>query len=107
MFTYGRAYGSGDKAFAGRKTSVAVSPGAPAADYRPNGEVGYTLEEVLRPFELAANYIGAAYQPHFAFHTIDSNAVYDAAARLVADSTDAYQAHLTRYFPQVVRLARL
>ena len=59
VLTYGWAYGSAGRAFAGRKTGIAVSLGAPAEDYRPNGTVGYGLDDVLRPFELTARYCNA------------------------------------------------
>ena len=99
VLTYGWAYGSSGRAFAGRKTGIAVSLGAPAEDYRPNGAVGYGLDDVLRPFELTARYCNADWQPPFAFHTIDSNAGYDEAAeRLVAQSAAGYLAHLDGYF---------
>ena len=99
VLTYGWAYGSSGRAFAGRKTGIAVSLGAPAEDYRPNGTVGYGLDDVLRPFELTARYCNADWQPPFAFHTIDSNAGYDEAAeRLVAQSAAGYLAHLDGYF---------
>ena len=99
VLTYGWAYGSAGRAFAGRKTGIAVSLGAPAEDYRPNGAVGYGLDDVLRPFELTARYFNADWQPPFAFHAIDSNAGYDEAAeRLVAQSAADYLAHLEGYF---------
>ena len=99
VLTYGWAYGSAGRAFPGRKTGIAVSLGAPAEDYRPNGAVGYGLDDVLRPFELTARYCNADWQPPFAFHTIDSNAGYDEAAeRLVAQSAAGYLAHLDGYF---------
>ncbi|MBH5328228.1 NAD(P)H-dependent oxidoreductase [Eikenella sp. S3360] len=99
VLTYGWAYGSKGKALENRKTGIAVSLGAPAEDYRADGAVGYGLAEVLRPFELTARYCHADWQPAFAFHTIDSNAGYDAAAeQLVAQSAADYLAHLEKYF---------
>lgn len=99
VLTYGWAYGSTGKAFAGRKLGIAVSLGAPAADYQHDGDVGHPLPAVLLPFELTARYIGADYRPYYAFHTIDSNAGYDdAAARQVAQSTTDYLAHLAHYY---------
>ena len=41
---------------------------------------GYTVAEALRSFELSLRYCQADYRPMFAFHTIDSNAGYSAAA---------------------------
>nr|3F2V_A Chain A, General stress protein 14 [Treponema denticola] len=81
VLTYGWAYGSKGKALKGRKIALAVSLGAPAADYRADGAVGCSVAEVLRPFELTAKYCNADYRPPFTFHTIDSNAGYSEAAR--------------------------
>lgn len=97
VLTYGWAYGSKGKALAGKKTAVAVSLGAPAQDYAKDGAVGHTVAEALRPFELSMNYCNAAHQPMFAFHTIDSNAGYDAAALQVIEQSAAdYLAYLNR-----------
>ena len=43
VLVYGWAYGSKGKALAGRKTGIAVSLGAPAADYQANGAVVLTI----------------------------------------------------------------
>ena len=87
------------KAFAGRKTGIAVSLGAPAADYTAQGSVGCTVAKALRPFELSMRYCNADWQPLFAFHTIDSNAGYDAAAEeMVAQSAADYLAHLEKHY---------
>ena len=99
VLVYGWAYGSKGKALAGRKTGIAVSLGAPAADYRANGAVGCSVAEVLRPFELSMRYCHANWQPLFAFHTIDSNAGYDDnAKKLVAQSAADYMAHLEKHY---------
>ncbi|UTY27855.1 NAD(P)H-dependent oxidoreductase [Treponema putidum] len=81
VLTHGWAYGSKGKALKGRKIALAVSFGAPVADYRADGAVGCSVTEVLRPFELTAKYCNADYRPPFTFHTIDSNAGYSEAAR--------------------------
>lgn len=81
VLTHGWAYGKSGKALAGRTTALAVSFGIPAADYRHEGKIGYCIADVLRPFELTMKYCNADYRPPFTFHTIDSNASYDAAAR--------------------------
>lgn len=85
MLTYGRAYGSKGKALTDRKLALAVSLGAPAEDYCADGFVGYSVAEVLRPFELTAKYCRANYRQSFTFHTIDSNAGYSKAAQQAAE----------------------
>ena len=77
------------KALTGRKIALAVSLGAPAEDYRPDGAVGCSVADVLRPFELTAKYCDADYRPPFAFHTIDSNAGYSEAARKAVEQSAA------------------
>ena len=87
MLTYGRAYGSKGKALTGRKLALAVSLGAPAEDYCADGFIGYSVAEILRPFELTAKYCGANYRQPFTFHTIDSNARYSKAAQQAAEKS--------------------
>ena len=100
VLTHGWAFGSKGKAFQMKKLGIAVSLGAPAQNYTRDGDVGYTVTEVLRAFELVANYVGASYQPLFAFHTIDSYESYsEEVLRLVDEGTQAYLAHLNKYFP--------
>lgn len=91
VLTYGWAYDSKDKALTGRKLALAVSLVAPAEDYCADVFVGYSIAEVLRPFELTAKYCGANYRQPFTFHTIDSNAGYSKAAQQAAEiSTTDY-----------------
>ena len=98
VLTYGWAYGSQGKALAGKRVSIAVSLGAPAADYAADGAVGRTVAEVLRPFELSLRYCNADWQTPFAFHTIDSNAGYsEAAMQAVEQSASDYLAWLDRF----------
>ena len=100
MLTHGWAYGSRATALAGKKAGIAVSLGAPAADYRADGAVGCTVAEALRPFELTLRYCRAAWQPPFYWHGIDSNAACDDAARTaVTQSAQNYLAHLARHYP--------
>lgn len=89
VLTYGWAYGRQGKALAGKTVALAVSLGTPAADYRADGKIGYGVAEVLRPFELTMKYCNADYRPPFVFHTIDSNAAYDDAARAVIEQSAA------------------
>ena len=80
VLTYGWAYGSQGKQLRDKPIALAVSAGTPATDYTPEGAIGCTLAEALRPFALTMQYVGADYRPPFAFYGIDSNAGYDAAA---------------------------
>ena len=96
MLTYGWAYGSKGKAFTGIKIALAVSLVAPAEDYCADGFVGYSVAEVLRPFELTAKYCGANYRQPFTFHMIDSNEGYSKAVQQAAEkSTTEYLSWLS------------
>lgn len=100
VLTHGWAYGSRATALVGKKAGIAVSLGAPAADYTAGGAIGCTVAEMLRPFELTLRYCRAAWQPLFHWHGIDSNAAYDdTACAAVAQSAQDYLAHLARYYP--------
>ena len=70
--------------------------GAPAEDYCADGFVGYSVAEVLRPFELTAKYCRANYRQQFTFHMIDSNAGYSKAVQQAAEkSTTDYLSWLS------------
>ncbi|MCE7043176.1 NAD(P)H-dependent oxidoreductase [Dyadobacter sp. CY312] len=71
----GWAYGSksGYKV-AGKKIALAVSAGLEEYEYGPEEQYKYTMEELLRPFELTFEYVKADYKPFFAFYGIDQNA---------------------------------
>ena len=98
VLTYGWAYGSTGKALENKKVSIAVSLGAPAADYTQTGAVGCTVAEALRPFELSMRYCNANWQPLFSFHTIDSNAGYTPEAEAaIEQSTADYLAWLDKF----------
>ncbi len=62
VFTYGWAYGSQGKALHGKELGLAVSAGG--AGYTREG-VGFTLPELLRPFEATSNLIGTRFLSPF------------------------------------------
>ena len=57
VLTYGWAYGSQGKQLRDKPIALAVSAGTPAADYTPEGAIGCTLAEALRPFALTMQYV--------------------------------------------------
>ncbi len=69
VLTYGWAYGakSGYK-MKDRKIALAVTAGIREQDYTPAGRYQYSLEEILRPFEITTHYIRAQYSSFFAFY---------------------------------------
>ncbi|MCF2706801.1 NAD(P)H-dependent oxidoreductase [Arcanobacterium haemolyticum] len=62
VFTYGWAYGSTGTALHGKELGLAVSAGA--SGYTHDG-VGFTLPELLRPFEATSNLIGTRFLTPF------------------------------------------
>lgn len=76
VFTYGWAFGSlGDK-LNNKKVALAVSAGIKKTDYSCTGLYQYTLEEILKPFELTMNYVHADYQPTFALYGANNEPDY-------------------------------
>ncbi|OYD42173.1 NAD(P)H-dependent oxidoreductase [Sphingobacterium cellulitidis] len=74
VLTYGWAYGSksGYKV-GGKKIALAVSVGIDECEYSPKEKYKYTLDELLRPFELTFEYIKADYRPFFSYYGIELN----------------------------------
>lgn len=74
VLTYGWAYGSksGFKV-GGKKIALAISAGIDEREYRANGKYRYTMEELLRPFELTFEYVKADYRPPFVYYGIELN----------------------------------
>jgi putative NADPH-quinone reductase len=85
VLTYGWAFGSksGFK-MAGKKIALAISLGSDEPDYSANGKYHYTLNELLRPFELSFDYIKADYRPPFAWYGMEFNATEEWAEQSVA-----------------------
>jgi len=75
VLTHGWAYGSksGYK-LAGKKISLAITVGGDEEEYRKGEKYGYTMHELLRPFELTFYYIKADYKPFFAYYGLEFNA---------------------------------
>ncbi len=99
VLTFGWAYGPGGTALQGKKIGLAVSCAQPATSYSPTGIIGYTLIEILRPFELLISFIDANYQPLFSFHAPSMEHGYDQAAlQELEHSAASYSMHLSMYF---------
>lgn len=74
VLTYGWAYGSkSGYRVGGKKIALAVSVGIDEHEYSPKEKYKYTLEELLRPFELTFEYVKADYRPFFAYYGIELN----------------------------------
>lgn len=74
VMTYGWAYGSrSGYRMAGKKIALAISLGIDEWEYNPSAKYKYTLEELIRPFELTFEYVKADYRPFFAYYGIELN----------------------------------
>ncbi|WP_342644801.1 NAD(P)H-dependent oxidoreductase [Mucilaginibacter sp. CSA2-8R] len=86
VLTHGWAYGSksGFK-MAGKTIALAVSLGSDEPDYSSGGKYQYTLDELLRPFELSFDYVKAKYHPPFAWYGMEYNATAEWAEQSVPE----------------------
>ncbi|MDU0348002.1 NAD(P)H-dependent oxidoreductase [Actinomyces sp. MRS3W] len=65
VLEHGWAYGSTGTALHGKELALAVSPGAPAANYDHEGSFHYTVTDLLRPFQATSNLIGTRFLKPF------------------------------------------
>ncbi len=63
VLQYGWAFGSSGTALHGKELTIAVSTGA--SGYSRQGTVGYTVTELLRPFQATSNLIGTTFLTPF------------------------------------------
>ncbi|APA67538.1 NAD(P)H-dependent oxidoreductase [Janthinobacterium sp. 1_2014MBL_MicDiv] len=68
VLAYGWAYGTGGVAFKGRKVALAVTAGIRQEDFTPEGKWRVTLAQLLAPFDVTLDYVGAEKRPFFAFY---------------------------------------
>ncbi|WP_150274953.1 NAD(P)H-dependent oxidoreductase [Paenibacillus tepidiphilus] len=67
VWTYGWAYGSTGDKLAGKAFGLALSIGDKQENYRPDGSVSFTVDEVIAPFKASLIHVGAVALPHFSF----------------------------------------
>lgn len=65
VLTHGWAYGTGGTKLHGKELLLAISLGAQESDYQAGGEYNITISELIRPFQVTANYIGMRFLPAF------------------------------------------
>jgi glutathione-regulated potassium-efflux system ancillary protein KefG len=65
VFTYGWAYGPGERALQGKEMVLAISIGGPEHSYRVGGYNHYTISELTRPLQATAKLTGMYFLPHF------------------------------------------
>ncbi|MET0244904.1 MAG: NAD(P)H-dependent oxidoreductase [Flavitalea sp.] len=74
VLTHGWAYGSksGFK-LGGKKIALAISAGLDEDELQHNAQYKYTIQELLRPFELSFEYVRADYRAPFVYYGIEYN----------------------------------
>ena len=65
VFTYGWAYGSTGDKLKGKTFALAVSTGSATSDYSHTGKAKLTLDELLRPMQASAVFVGMNYKGLF------------------------------------------
>ena len=71
VITYGWAYGTDGDTFHNKEILVAVTTRVDQEDYTPEGDVSFTVSELLRPLEATSNFVGAHYLEPFALHGVE------------------------------------
>ena len=68
VLEHGFAYGHGGEALKGKRWLSAISTGAPASAYTPEGRHHFTLRQLLSPVEATANLCGMPFLAPFVFN---------------------------------------
>lgn len=66
VFSYGWAYGSAGDKLKEKKIGLAMSIGDKQENYRTEGSVTFTVEQLLSPFQASMQHVGAIALPYFA-----------------------------------------
>lgn len=84
---YGWAYGSkSGYRVGGKKISLAITAGIEEQDYSASGKYKYTMEELMRPFEVTFNYIKADYKKPFVYFGME----HDSSEEWIEKSVPKY-----------------
>lgn len=84
---YGWAYGSkSGYRVGGKKISLAITAGIEEEDYSASGKYKYTMEELMRPFEVTFNYIKADYKKPFVYFGME----HDSSEEWIEKSVPEY-----------------
>jgi len=74
VFTRGWAYGAAGDRVAGKQLLLAISAGISREDYHAAGRYSWTIDELIRPFELTARYTGMRFSGTFSAHGVKPGA---------------------------------
>lgn len=72
VLSYGWAYGSSGDRLKQKKIMLAVSAGIKEDEFSSTGSYQLSLEQILNPFKLTAQYTQADYQPIYAFYDAEN-----------------------------------
>ena len=75
----------------GKRLMVACTTGSPYETYRAGGSNHFTIDELLRPYEMTANYSGMTYMTPFTVY----GTMTPAGAQNITDGARAYKALLS------------
>ncbi|MBE2984060.1 NAD(P)H-dependent oxidoreductase [Campylobacter sp. RM9344] len=73
IFTHGWAYGSDGNALVGKELQIVVSTGSSIDKYSREGSIKHSVEEILLPLNLTANYCGMVFNKVFIVDDVLSN----------------------------------
>lgn len=94
VLLHGFAYGPGGTALHGKDFLLAVSTGAPAEAYAPDGIHHYPFDQLTRPIEQTARFCGMHFMPPLVLH-----GGHDLPADVVATHVTRYRLLLEDYRP--------
>jgi len=96
VWTYGWAYGSNGDKLKGKPFGLALSIGDKAENYRPEGPISYTVDDILAPFKASAIHVGAKVLPYFAVF----GASFQASDAAIDLSAEEYVQYIYQHRPK-------
>lgn len=98
VFAHGWAYGSKGDKLQGKRFGLALSIGDKEENYRPEGSVSFTVDEVIAPFKASAKHVGASVLPYFAVF----GSSFQASDEHIDQSAEQYVQHILKDQPYSV-----
>ena len=98
VLTYNWAYGSAGNKLVNKKFTLGVSAGIWQEDYAQEGRYQYTIDEILRPFEMTVKYCKASFCGHYTLFGTEtkSDTRRDLTDQEIQQGIDEYIAHLEK-----------
>ncbi len=86
VFTHGWAYGSEGNRLHGKQMGLAMTIGDKQENYGKGRPVGFSVEELIAPFQASVNHVGVTALPHYAVF----GASFQASDEEIDQSAKAY-----------------